>query len=320
MRPILTSTHFILLGLLTGNVHADVLDVGVRAGMWLREGESSHLTALMEVSVGWEELLFGRSRVASDPVPPEAELSLTESPAQKAPSAASDADEAQATGNAPMPSVSPNERPEHAQAAERDTTSGARPNTKPGTETERPEAPLQRPSASQPRPVWLSPAFAMSLAREVMRNAGSGETVYDSLGTRSRASAALPVLRLRAGRGIDESLRYSPTTDDPDRWLASGGADLSYEAQATWTLDRLVFADDEVAIERLRVQARQARTQRVLRALEVLFRWQASRVQLSDPSREPDAELQLTMIQAEIELDVLTRGWFSRQLQRDGGS
>jgi hypothetical protein len=160
----------------------------------------------------------------------------------------------------------------------------------------------------------------MSLAREVMRSTGSGETVFDSLGTRSRVSAALPVLRLRAGRGIDESLRYSPTTDDPDRWLASGGADLSYEAQATWTLDRLVFADDEVAIERLRLQARQARAQRVLRALEVLFRWQAARVQLSDPSREPDAELQLALIQAEIELDVLTRGWFSRQLQRDGGS
>lgn len=152
------------------------------------------------------------------------------------------------------------------------------------------------------------------MVRVVMSRSGDGETRTDSLSGRSRLSAVLPVLRLRAGRGIDESMRYSPTTADPDRWLMAGGADLSYEAQATWTLDRLVFADDEVSLERLRQQARRARGQRALQALKLLFRWQAARVKLSDPEREPDLGLQLSMIQAEIELDVLTGGWFSKQV------
>jgi hypothetical protein len=95
---------------------------------------------------------------------------------------------------------------------------------------------------------------------------------------------------------------------------------LSYEAQATWTLDRLVFADDEIAIERLRQQAQRARGQRALEALKLLFRWQTARVKLERPEHAADISLQLSMIQAEIELDVLTRGWFSRQLQSSDGS
>jgi hypothetical protein len=38
-------------------------------------------------------------------------------------------------------------------------------------------------------------------------------------------------------------------------------------------------------------------------------------VKLESPEHSADVSLQLSMIQAEIELDVLTGGWFSRQLR-----
>jgi hypothetical protein len=172
------------------------------------------------------------------------------------------------------------------------------------------------PAVLESRPPWARPAFAVELVRVVMNLEGQGELRTDSLATRSRTSALLPVLRLRAGRGTDSSLRYSPTLDDPDRWLAAGGADYSYEAQATWTFDRLIFTGDEIAVERLRQQAAKARGDRALRALEVLFTWQAARLRLDHETLSPEDALllQIKLLQAESELDVLTRGWFSRRV------
>ena len=69
-----------------------------------------------------------------------------------------------------------------------------------------------------------------------------------------------PYDRVRFDRPDDGVLLI--TLDDPDRWLQSGGAEFRYEAQATWTLDRLIFADDEIAIERLREQAAKAERDR----------------------------------------------------------
>jgi hypothetical protein len=100
--------------------------------------------------------------------------------------------------------------------------------------------------------------------------------------------------------------------------LVSGGADYSYEAQATWAFDRLVFNDDEIAVERLRQQAARARWELAERALKVLFAWQQARLRLLLDGLPPEdhVQLELQVIQSESELDVLTAGWFSRRALR----
>jgi hypothetical protein len=305
MRRVLTTALLTLLDSLTNPCRADVLDVSVRAGVWVRPAERSRMAAVLQVTVGWEELLFGRHSPGAVSVGQAFSTGLAQPP--------SSPDQAAPGDGAPDPADT---RPENAtQKRESQPSSEPVPGNSPSGKQPADGAPPKPESNPISSHVWLKPAFARALVHEALRQQAIGETRTDSLSNRSRVSAVLPVLRLRAGRGTDESLRYSPTNAEPDRWLISGGADLSYEAQATWTLDRLVFADDEIAIERLRQQAQRARGQRALEALKLLFRWQTARVKLEMPEHAADISLQLSMIQAEIELDVLTRGWFSRQLQ-----
>jgi hypothetical protein len=136
----------------------------------------------------------------------------------------------------------------------------------------------------------------------------------DDLGARARASAALPQLRLRATRLIDESASLSPTAYDANRVLSSGGASLWLEARATWVLDRAVFADEEVRLERLRRDASERAEQVGRRALALLFDWQASAYQLGDPLLGYDdcRKARLAEQRLGAELDLVTGGWFTR--------
>jgi hypothetical protein len=136
----------------------------------------------------------------------------------------------------------------------------------------------------------------------------------DGLASRARWSALLPHLRVRATQLLDESSSLSPTAYDPNRTTASGGASLWLEGRASWSLDRLVFATEEVRLERLRQQiaARRARLQG--HALQLLFEWQRAVARLADPWLDPAECLahELSAQQRSIELDVLTAGWFGR--------
>lgn len=143
---------------------------------------------------------------------------------------------------------------------------------------------------------------------------------FASLSSRARASAALPELRLRAARSTDESLRLTPSSSDPYRYTQAGGVTLSFEGQATWRLDRLVFADEEISIEHLaqnRSRSDSALTERVLRTL---FDWQRARLTAVREDIEPDARLEaeLRALEAALRLNVLTGGWFSAHV--DNGS
>jgi hypothetical protein len=97
----------------------------------------------------------------------------------------------------------------------------------------------------------------------------------DSLASRARASALLPELRLRAVRNTDQALRWVPTTDDPYRVTQADGAGMILEASATFRLDRLLFAREELTVERVRQRAGEERLKletRVQSALLGLFR------------------------------------------------
>lgn len=270
------STASLLVFLMCSHpARAEVLSVSLSGSRWQRDDGAGY-QAMVQVEVGWEQLLFGRSTAA--------QLAEAADP------------EPQTTPGAP-----PNELPLHEESPPRPTA-------------------VQEPAPlpAQPLPPWFRSDFARALLRVVLRTSGHTRGSLESLSVRSRTSTLLPVLRLRAGRGADETLRYSPTLDDPDRWLQSGGAELRYEGQATWTLDRLIFADDEIAIERLRQQAARTVADRGVRALKVLFEWQAATLRLdrSELDEEAQLKLQVLKIQSEIELDVLSGGWFSLELAR----
>jgi hypothetical protein len=136
----------------------------------------------------------------------------------------------------------------------------------------------------------------------------------DSIAARARSSALLPELRLRAVRNTDQALRWVPTTDDPYRITQADGAGLTLEASATFRLDRLLFAREELAVERLRQRAGEARLKleaRVQSAVLGLFRaHELGCAGERDPVTPSDLMRGLELFQ---ELDNLTAGWFSEQ-------
>ena len=156
-----------------------------------------------------------------------------------------------------------------------------------------------------------------------MRVAGLSTRIarLNDLSSRARWSAALPRLRLRVTRLIDESSSLSPTSYDAERQTARGGTRLWLEARTTWRLDRALFADEEIRLERLRYRTSEARRRAARDVLEVLFAWQRAAVALVD--LETDAaveECRAALVheqQLAIELDLLTGGWFSRWTLRD---
>jgi hypothetical protein len=137
---------------------------------------------------------------------------------------------------------------------------------------------------------------------------------FDSLAARARGSALLPELRLRAVRNTDQALRWVPTTDDPYRVTQADGAGMILEASATFRLDRLLFAHEEVTVERLRLHAGEARLKleaRVQAALLGLFR---ARELGCSGERDDQTTLEVVkVLELFAELDNLTAGWFSDQ-------
>lgn len=177
------------------------------------------------------------------------------------------------------------------------------------------------PAPEAPEPLTDEvPRIRPDDVRAAVRAAFSGGALeqeterLDDLVSRARWSAALPELRLRATRLVDESTALSPTSYDPGRTTASEGASLWLEARATWSLDRLLFVHEEVGIERLRRQLDEQRQQRVREVVALLFRWQAATVDLLDVTLSPPACLQAWVKEQQLaaELDLATRGWFSR--------
>jgi hypothetical protein len=133
---------------------------------------------------------------------------------------------------------------------------------------------------------------------------------------RSRRSAALPALRLRAGTSNDQSRRMTPTLEDPGRFAASGSNALNFEAQMTWQLDRLLFTREELQVEYLLQSTEERRGRLIARVLDTLSNWLQARAASSDRLLEPSKRLagELNRVRAEAELDVLTDGWFGAEL------
>ncbi|HEY5373943.1 MAG TPA: hypothetical protein VIK01_09650 [Polyangiaceae bacterium] len=169
----------------------------------------------------------------------------------------------------------------------------------------------------------LTPRLARGTVRRALASAGylDARTRLTSLSARSRSSAALPELRLRALRTTGQTLRLTPTTDDPYRYSTAGAAELAFEARLTWHLDRLVFSNEEVGIERLQSEWNASEHKLIEHVLLQLALWQRSRVRAADVDSEPEVRetAELLAIGAAVELDVLTDGWFSQAIDERAG-
>ncbi len=160
--------------------------------------------------------------------------------------------------------------------------------------------------------VVLTPGLARQAVAAAWQTAGMGsdERRLDDIVTRARWSAVLPEVRLRAIRWDNERL-YSYGTDDRTR--DATGANLGLEGRLTWRLDRLLYAEDEPAFERIRLERQETRMRIAQRVLEALFHWQRAVIELraATPATLEEAEAASKVAEAEAALDVLTAGWFS---------
>lgn len=184
-----------------------------------------------------------------------------------------------------------------------------------------PEAPAIKaePSNEPPRvepTLFVTPNMARAAIAAALEHAGLDESTsrVDRLASRARKAALLPELRLRVTRQLDDSQVLSPTEYDPDRVTAMVKASLWLEARATFKLDKFVFADEEVALEKMREERLEAGKKLRERVLTTLFNWQKALRVRDDPAADPEAQMKasLEVIEAEVTLDVLTGGWFSR--------
>lgn len=146
---------------------------------------------------------------------------------------------------------------------------------------------------------------------------GPDDSRLTHIATRARMSAALPELRLRVVRGADQSLRFVPTDADPYRAQATDGASMLYEARATWRLDRLVFADEEIAVERLRAERASERRKLLRAVIDAIGAYQRAR---GAPAASPEerAERDARLAAASATLDGLTDGAWSTLLAGAG--
>jgi hypothetical protein len=185
-------------------------------------------------------------------------------------------------------------------------------------------------TTSDTEAVGLTPRVARATVDAAWRAAslGSDDARLDGILTRARWSAVLPETRLRAVRFDDQRLSTDASTDT-SRLRDSTSANVGLEARLTWRLDRLLYADDEPAFERMRLERHDARSRIAGRVLEALFHWhrawlevrwaQAASREAREPPNRPsrdEVEAALRVMEAEATLDVLTGGWFTSTRSR----
>ncbi len=167
----------------------------------------------------------------------------------------------------------------------------------------------------------ISPAFARACVRAAFRAAGLlGDDWCDSLAARARESAALPELRLRVARTTDESGRLTYLDEENPRYATTGSATHWLEGRLSFRLDRILFADEELPIERLRLERAEMRSRIAAKVVKALADWQRAIAigALPGLSSEERIVAQAAELEASASLDAWTDGWFSSHASRGG--
>jgi hypothetical protein len=162
---------------------------------------------------------------------------------------------------------------------------------------------------SGPRPPGAPYVRAIVAAAERAQGVSSGFGRLDALAGRARTSGLLPELRLRATRYVDDRAQVDALADQ-SRLTDTSSKNLGLEARLTFRLDRVVFADEEPALERTRLEVAAYRAKVSQKALDLLFRHYRARVLASDGGPDHDEAIAR---EAELAaaLDALTGGYFA---------
>ena len=183
-----------------------------------------------------------------------------------------------------------------------------------GPGTPDPRAPPPPSPAERP---LVDGAFARSAVRAAWRTSGIDVTdaKIDDLIARSKLSAILPEARVRATRTVADADHSTTYLNETGTLVSTVGSTLALEGRLTWHLDRILYADDEPSLERLRMERQDARARVASRALELLFAWQRALLDLAsaDAGSRGELDANLRRVEAEVALDVLTGGWFGGQ-------
>lgn len=168
-----------------------------------------------------------------------------------------------------------------------------------------------------PKPeLGLTSKFARRTVLAAWKAAGLGvdDARLDAIVSRARVAALLPEARFRATHLRNERASTQSVPEE-SQYYDSAGANLGLEARLTWRLDRLLYADDEPAFERMRLDRAEARMRIAKSTLEALFVWQRARIDLgrSEAGSRDETEIWLRIAEAEATLDTLTNGWFSAE-------
>lgn len=162
-----------------------------------------------------------------------------------------------------------------------------------------------------------TPDVARQAVSAAWRVAGLGEndSSLDSMASRARWSAILPEARVRVLRHTTDSSHSttSDTSTDTPYYLYDSNS-LWLEGRLTWHLDRLLFAEEEPTIERLRLERQEHRTRLAAKVVEQISKWQRARLDVAQSAEGTADRLDAVLreIEAASALDVMTAGWFSR--------
>jgi len=157
----------------------------------------------------------------------------------------------------------------------------------------------------------LPPNAVRALVAAAWKAAGvDRDEALTDLAARARASALAPEVRLRAYRAIDAGARLYRTEDTADKATVTDGTQNVFEARLSWRLDRLVFADEEVAIERIRVERLELKQRIAGKVVDLTIRWQRARRAANDAELLPAErdEAAIVAVECLLALDALTNG------------
>jgi len=148
--------------------------------------------------------------------------------------------------------------------------------------------------------VTVAPPVA-SVVAAAYRAAGLADDPTTSWRRRSRWSALIPLVSMRAGQ--NQAWR---DVDDPT--ISHG---VGVDVRAAWHFERLLFDPNEPRIAMLDVARRRERRRVSAYTIRLYFDWVTARAAAdANPRAELDAQ------QSQAELDAVTAGWFSQTLAK----
>jgi hypothetical protein len=181
----------------------------------------------------------------------------------------------------------------------------------------------QRQAWAQEEPLTLDKEgepSVKSVQQVAMRYSSLNPEVFQSLKSRSRVQAVLPQLTVRATKNLDEEsrslTRFGETNVAQDISATSVlNNDLQLYAEARWKLNEMVFNYQETAVARENRYSAKERQKLLQTVTQVYFERKRALVKLKEARQGDQRDLAtLKVQQLDAELDALTGGWFSGQV------